>query len=84
MLTDCRGKRTIMTRLQDAQKRLENALTRLEKATAAPRGDGKDTEQLIHELATARQRCNMLDGRTREVSQRLDGAIGRIRTLLEE
>lgn len=84
MLGVCRGKRTRMTRLQDARQRLENALTRLEKAGAAPRRAGADTEQLIHELATARQRCNMLDGRTREVSQRLDGAIGRIRTLLEE
>ncbi len=72
-----------MSRLQDAQQRLEKALARLEDTAAAPGGDGAAAQELERELAAARQRCEMLDERTSEVSQRLDNAIVRIRTLLE-
>ncbi len=73
-----------MAGLKDAQARLDKALARLEKASAAPRegSDGGD-DQLRRELASARQRCDALEGRTREVSERLDSAIGQIRNLLE-
>ncbi len=71
-----------MAHLQDAQGRLDKALSRLEKAATAPRVGG-DAETLKAELATARARRDALEGRTREVSDRLDSAIGRIKSLLE-
>lgn len=71
-----------MAHLQDAQARLDKALTRLEKAATAP-SDGGDIEALKTELATARARGDTLEGRGREVSDRLDSAIGRIKSLLE-
>ncbi len=72
-----------MTHLQDAQERLDKALTRLETAATSPRGEG-DVDALKTELATARAHSDALEGRTKEVSGRLDSAIGRIKSLLED
>ncbi len=72
-----------MTDLQAAQDRLEKALIRLETAAARPRGNGAAGDALKGELDAARRHCEALEGRTGEVSQRLDDAIARIRTVLE-
>ena len=72
-----------MTHLQDAQDRLEKALIRLETAAARPRGDGAGDDALRGELESVRRHGEALEGRTGEVSQRLDDAIARIRAVLE-
>jgi hypothetical protein len=72
-----------MTDLKAAQDRLEKALVRLETAVARPRGNGAADDALKGELDAARRHCAALEGRTGEVSQRLDDAIARIRTVLE-
>lgn len=72
-----------MARLQDAQKRLERALTRLEAAAAKPRKAGGADNALASELEAAKRRCAMLEAREREVSKRLDAAIGRLRAALD-
>ncbi len=71
-----------MTRLQDAQTRLDKALSRLEIAATATHG-GDDADGLKDELAASRARNEQLEAHTGEISARLDSAIGRIRSLLE-
>jgi predicted nucleic acid-binding Zn-ribbon protein len=66
-----------MDRLEQAQQRLESALARLEKAAAKPASGAAD------EIAALRRRCDALEESSREVSARLDAAIGKIRGLLE-
>jgi uncharacterized membrane-anchored protein len=65
-----------MSRLEIAQDRLEKALAELEQA-ADTRGAG-----LTRDLAVARDRCATLEDRNRDVSQKLDAAISRIRSIL--
>ncbi len=71
-----------MTRLQDAQVRLDKALSRLEIAATAANGGG-DADGMKQELAASRAHNEQLEARNGEVSVRLDSAIGRIRSLLE-
>ncbi len=67
-----------MTRIENAQKRLEVALARLEQAAAARAAD------LEHDLAATRDRCASLEDRNRDVAEKLDAAIARIHALLND
>lgn len=68
-----------MARLDEARERLERAVARLETAMA----QGGDRDALADELARVRRRCALLEERARDVSDRLDDTIGRVRELLE-
>lgn len=72
-----------MTRIEEAQDKLTKALTRLEHAAreAASAGPAQSPE-LEAELAAMRARYARLEGEARAVSDRLDAAIERVRTLL--
>jgi len=71
-------------RLQQAQKRLDSAMDRLEAAIntrteAGTLGDGD-----MIEVATLRKQNDSLREATDTVGARLDEVIGRLRTVLEE
>ncbi len=73
-----------MSRLSEAQDRLELALARLEQAS----GDSAmHTDETIDaraaEFEAVQARCDALEDKARMVSERLDAAIGRVRTLVE-
>lgn len=68
-------------RTADAVRRLGAAIDRLEAASARV---GAGDLLLAGELRDARDRQALLEDTTRVVAQRLDGAIDRLRTLLEE
>ena len=67
-----------MTRLENAQKRLEIALARLEQAAAA------HAAELERDLAATRDRCASLEDRNQDVAEKLDAAIARIHALLND
>ncbi len=68
-----------MPRLDDAQDRLEAALTRLEEVLR----DRSDPQPALEaERDEARARCTRLEGETRAVSDQLDAAISRLRALI--
>ena len=67
------------TLVERAQKQLNEAVVRLEAALEA-RADGS---QLAAELAAVRSQNSALTKVTEGVSERLDGAIDRIRAVLE-
>jgi hypothetical protein len=69
-----------LSRTEAAIDRLGAAIDRLE--TAAARVGAGDL-LLAGELRDARDQHAVLEDTTRVVAQRLDGAIGRLRTLLE-
>ncbi len=69
----------IPTLVERAQKQLDEAVARLEAALEA-RADGS---RLAQELAAVRSRNAALREVTEGVSERLDGAIDRIRAVLE-
>ena len=73
-----------MSRLSEAQDRLEKALARLEQASGE-RVEESDRSDATHsaEFEIVRARCAALEDKARIVSERLDAAIGRVRTLLE-
>lgn len=64
-----------MPRLDDAQDKLETALTKLEGAL-------RDRSGPEAELGEARARCARLEGETQAVSDQLDAAISRLRALI--
>ena len=73
-----------MSRLSEAQVRLEQALARLEQvsdewAQSATESDSARAAEF--DIVTAR--CDALEDKARVVSERLDSAIGRVRALLE-
>jgi len=72
-----------MGQLEDAQRRLEAALDRLETAAEKAVAAG-DTSKLEAELAAVRERSQALEWQSREVSRRLDGAISRLRHILSD
>ena len=72
-----------MSRLEDAQKRLQDAFRRLD-AAVENLGDRSVADGLEEELAAARDRCSMLESRSKTVSRKLDETIGRMQELLEE
>jgi hypothetical protein len=69
-----------MSRLEQAQQRLEHALDRLEEA-AGKRG-GAPAADLSRALEEANRRGAALDARQRDIGKRLDAAIGRLRSVL--
>jgi chromosome segregation ATPase len=85
-----------MSRLEIAQKRLTQALGKLEKAaeTAAQRGRSvsaaetqiasliEERERLLTRIAQLEDELEALSSATHEVEGRLDGAIGEIRAAL--
>ena len=70
---------SFMPRLDDAQDKLETALTRLEEAL---RDRSAPQPALEAERDEARARCARLEGETRAVSDQLDAAISRLRALI--
>ncbi|MBC7950385.1 MAG: hypothetical protein H7Z12_01010 [Rhodospirillaceae bacterium] len=70
-----------MIRTATAVERLGAAIDRLEAASARV---GAGDLLLAGELRDARDEQAMMADTTRVVAQRLDAAIGRLRTLLEE
>ena len=73
-----------MSRLSEAQDRLEQALVRLEKVAndRAESANESDSARAA-EIDIVSARCHVLEDKARIVSERLDSAIGRVRTLLE-
>lgn len=71
-----------MGRIEQAEARLDRALARLE-AAATREGAPSGSPQLEQELASTKARCEALEGRSREVSDRLDAAIGRLHAILK-
>lgn len=68
-----------MPRLDDAQEKLETALSKLENALR----DRPDPRPgLEAERDEARARHTRLQGETREISDQLDAAIARLRALI--
>lgn len=72
-----------MSRLEDAQKRLLEAVNRLDAAVEKA-GDPAQSKILQAELSAVRDRCAMLENRSQTVSRQLDETIGRMHELLEE
>jgi hypothetical protein len=73
-----------MSRLSEAQDRLELALARLEQASGASATQADETDAARSaEFEAVRLRCDALEDKARRVSERLDAAIGRVRTLVE-
>jgi ATP/maltotriose-dependent transcriptional regulator MalT len=71
-----------MSRLSEAQERLENALARLEQVSGE-HDAGENSAALSAEFEVVRARCDALEDKARIVSERLDAAIGRVRMLME-
>jgi predicted nucleic acid-binding Zn-ribbon protein len=67
-----------MTRLENAQERLDAALAKLEQASTG------HTADLERELAATRDHCVSLKDRNQNIAQKLDVVIARIHTLLED
>ena len=73
-----------MSRLDEAQDRLEEALARLERVSGQrTRRVGESDAAQAAEFEVTRARCDALENKARIVSDRLDAAIGRVRSLLE-
>ena len=78
-----------MTRLSDAQDRLERALSRLEQASGNGQSkvkpdDGAGTNAVPDdEFELLRARYDKLHGVTRKISDRLDAAVDRMKTALD-
>ena len=68
-----------MPRLDDAQDKLETALTKLEEAV---RGRSDSRPGLESQRDEARARYERLRGETRAASDQLDAAIARLRVLI--
>lgn len=72
-----------MTRLEQAAERLEKAVERLEAAAARRPSPAAGTRpQVVAELEKARAECAALREGAREVAERLDATIGRVRGLV--
>ena len=73
-----------MTRLSEAQAKLDHALARLEKASVEQARPSIAAEsEIAAELEVARARCSTLEDQARIVSERLNATIGRVRALLD-
>jgi chromosome segregation ATPase len=71
-----------MEQLEHAEQRLASALDRLEAAAARVTGS-KAVAAVDGELAALRERCESLEARNREITQRLDTAIVRLQRVLD-
>jgi hypothetical protein len=73
-----------MSLIDTAQKRLEEAVDRLDAAIRANgRLDGADSAALQEEVASLRRENEALAAAQNQVSSRLDNAISNIRSVLE-
>ena len=73
-----------MSRLSEAQNRLEEALARLEQISGERTQSASENDSArAAEFEIASARCDALEDKARVVSERLDAAIGRVRMLLE-
>lgn len=70
-----------MGQLEDAELKLGEALERLEQASERVTGS-RSAARVEGELSTLRQRCESLEAHNSEIAQRLDSAIGRLRSVL--
>ena len=68
-----------MSRLDEAVKRLDGAVDRLEESLAAALRRDANSESLASELEAARRDFAALAATTDEVSSKLDHAIGRLK-----
>ena len=83
-LHDEEGSGRRMSRLNEAQDRLEEALARLEQISGERALSASESESArAAEFDIVSARCGVLEDKARIVSERLDAAIGRVRTLLE-
>lgn len=76
-----------MSKLDEAQQRLSSALAALEAAIGAPgdgNGDAAGAAGLAAELAETQARCTEMENSNAVVSSRLDSAIERIRSILDD
>ncbi len=78
-----------MSAVDDANQRLEAALSRLEVAlqsrlAAQDSGATSEREQLEQEMAAGRAQFATLKESSAAVSQRLDAAIGQLKSVLAE
>ena len=76
-----------MGRLENAEGRLDRALARLEEAAVRPQNVTTPSDtgrvEIERELAATRARCESLESRSQEVSERLDATIARLYTILD-
>jgi hypothetical protein len=72
-----------MSKVDEAIKRLDGAVDRLEESLAAALGRGGSSEMLVAELAEAKRDYAALSATTDEVSTKLDTAIGRLKFVLD-
>lgn len=71
-------------RLQQACSRLEEAIQRLEAVSGHALENGANGGLIdSDEVKAVRARCEALEERSRDVSDRLDAAISRMKTLLD-
>ena len=72
-------------RLQKAFQRLDAAVARLEAVSARRPRNERDRDLFDkHEVQVMRDRCESLERRSRDVSDRLDNAIDRMKAVLED
>ena len=71
------------TRVEAAQTRIEKALSRLETAIQSQGADAGASADLNAKLDAATAEITDLKDRNRQVSDRLDKAIGRVKAILE-
>jgi len=80
-----------MSKLDEAEQRLQRAVAGLEEAARAVASSAEATASasapdpaVAAELAAAQARTTELEQANKAVAQRLDGAIARIKTILED
>ena len=72
-----------MNNLDEAIKRLDGAIDRLEESLTAALARGGSSEILVAELAAAKRDYATLALTTDEVGAKLDSAIGRLKFVLD-
>ena len=73
-----------MSSVEAAKLRLERAIARLEQTARRPAEAGPDQAELVRALEEAQAENAELHETTQDVAARLDRAIGRLRSVLEE
>jgi hypothetical protein len=72
-----------MSRLDEAQRRLEQAMGRLERAAQSSRARLSERNTLARSLEAARAESRSLREVSSALSTRLDSVIGRLRSIIE-
>jgi hypothetical protein len=70
------------SKLEQAAKRLELAVTRLERAIGHAGGDAAESKRLVAALAEAKAEYSALEQTTSRVATRLDATIERLNAVL--